>query len=69
MFKWILIVAVIVGLMFGWGLIGMLWVMYLDIFGRRYNYDEDYPLSFKQIMAAGPIVWIFEYKKYKRVIE
>jgi hypothetical protein len=46
-----------------WAFIGAVCVLYLDLFGRRYDYENDYHLSKWQIFCAGPIVWYIEFKK------
>jgi flagellar biosynthesis protein FlhB len=48
-----------------WAVIGVVCVLYLDLFGRRYDYEKDYKLTRKQIFLAGPVVWYFEFKKRK----
>jgi hypothetical protein len=51
---------------FAWGILGALYVFYLDLFGRRHDYDKDYPLSAWQLALCGPFVWWMEYRKRRR---
>jgi ABC-type Fe3+-siderophore transport system permease subunit len=53
-------------LIFVWGMFGAMYVLCLDIFGRRYDYDKDYPLSALQLVLCGPFVWWMEYRKRRR---
>ncbi len=46
-----------------WSFIGLFVVFYYDLFGRRYDYDQDYKLTKSELWAAGPIVWYLERSK------
>lgn len=46
-----------------WSIIGLLVVLYHDLFGRRYDYDKDYEFTKAEIWMAGPIVWWLERQK------
>ena len=48
-----------------WSFIGLFVVLYYDLFGRRYDYDQDYKLTKSELWAAGPIVWYLERGKKK----
>ncbi len=46
--------------MCAWSIIGFCWVLLLDLFGKRNDYEKDYPLTGWQKFLAGPLVWMIE---------
>lgn len=62
---WITLLCCI-GALCNWALVGALYALYLDLFGKRYDYDSDYPMSNWQMALAGPLVWYFELRKRRR---
>lgn len=59
------IILILAAGLWAWAIVGAIWVGSLDLFGRRNNYDADYPLSNEQLFLGGPLVWWAEYKKLK----
>ena len=62
---YLVIILVILAFLALWTAIGTICVLYLDLFGKRYDYEKDYKLSNWQVFLAGPLIWYITFKKRK----